>query len=157
MGHLICGLSHDTHMKFTNLSTLLNPKPPPTPKFDTHTHNRASYPSSMDKISHGFRLGWINFGRKSKRTWNGFRLEPLESPFSLHRHEISSSLKMARSEKRFLQIERVSMREKDRKRAYRLMREAKRREVWVYWVLFRREVESFFFFFKKVGSWNLKG
>ena len=61
---------------------------------------------------------------------------------------------MARSEKRFLQIERVSMREKDRKRAYRLMREAKRREVWVYWVLFRREVDSFFLGGRgeKVGS-----
>ena len=25
------------HVKFTNLSTLLNPKPPPTPKFHAHT------------------------------------------------------------------------------------------------------------------------
>ena len=32
------------------------------------------------------------------------------------------------------------------------MREAKRREVCGYCVLFRREVESFFFFFEKVGS-----
>ena len=44
------------------------------------------------------------------------------------------------------------MREKDRKRAYRLMREAKRHEVCGYWALFRREVERFFFFFEKAGS-----
>ena len=54
-------------------------------------------------------------------------------------NELSSLLKMARIEKRFLQIERGSMREKERERiyererererAYRLMREAKRREV----------------------------
>ena len=45
---------HDTHMKFTNLSTLLNPKPPPTPKFDMHTQ------SGIIPILNGQNSTWVS-------------------------------------------------------------------------------------------------
>ena len=48
-------------------------------------------------------------------------------------NELSSLLKMAQREKRFLQVERGSMREREREREYRLMREAKKHEVCGYW------------------------
>ena len=43
-------------MKFTNLSTLLNPKPPPTPKFDTHTQ------SGIIPILNGQNFTWVSIG-----------------------------------------------------------------------------------------------
>ena len=46
---------------------------------------------------------------------------------------------------------RGSTREKERE-SLPIDEEAKRRKVCAYCVLFRREVESFFFFFEKVGS-----
>ena len=41
-------------MKFTNLSTLLNPKPTPTPKFDTHTQ------SGIIPILNGQNFTWVS-------------------------------------------------------------------------------------------------
>ena len=98
----------------TNLSTLLNPKPPPMPKF-TRTHNRASYPSSMDKIPHGFRSVWIKFDGKPKRTWNGFWLEQLEALFPCVGEVDELTLLLTENgANSFLQIEKGSMREKER-------------------------------------------
>ena len=142
-------------MKFTNLLTLLNPKPTPMPKFDTHTQscsitilngqNFTCVSIEMNKLwgKNEAYLKWVLIG-------------PVGKPFFLasvkSTNELSSLLKMAWREKRFLQVERGSMREKAREdlwkrkrareRAYRLMWEAKRCEVCGYWVLFRREVKS---------------
>ena len=150
-------------MKFTNLSTLLNPKPPPTPKFDTHTQ------SGIIPILNGQNFTWVSIGMnklwgKIKAYLKWVSIGAVGKPFFLASvkltNELSSLLKMVRREKRFLQIERGSMREKEgedlwvrkRESAYWLMREAKRCEVCVYWVLFRREAERLSF--KNIETWH---
>ena len=50
-------------MKFTNLSTLLNPKPPPPPKFDTHTQ------SGIIPILNGQNFTWVSIGIKAYMKW----------------------------------------------------------------------------------------
>ena len=47
-------------MKFTNLSTLLNPKPPPMPKFDTHTQ------SGIIPILNEQNFTWVSIGAVGK-------------------------------------------------------------------------------------------
>ena len=46
----------EIHMEFTNLSTLLNPKPPPTPKFHTHTQ------LGIIAILNGQNFTWVSTG-----------------------------------------------------------------------------------------------
>ena len=103
-------------MKFTNLSTLLNPKPPPTPKFDTQTQ------SGIIPILNGQNFTWVLIGMN--KIWGEIEvylkwvlIGAVGKPFFLAlvklTNELSSLLKMARREKRFLQIERGSMREKE--------------------------------------------
>ena len=104
-------------MKFTNLSPLLNPKPPPMPKFNTHTQ------LSIIPIFNGQNFTWFSIGMN--KLWGKIEaylkwvlIGPIGKPFFLasvkSTNELSSSLKMARREKRFLQVERGSMREKAR-------------------------------------------
>ena len=125
-------------MKFTNLSTLLNSNPTPTPKFDMHTQ------SSNIHILNGQNFTQVSI--RMNKLWGEIEaylkwvlIGAIGKPFFLasvkSTNELSSLLKMAQREKRFLQVERGSMREKERERerAYRLMREAKKREVCRYW------------------------
>ena len=104
-------------MKFTNLSTLLNPKPPPMPKFDTHTQ------LSIIPIFNGQNFKWFSIGMN--KLWGKIEaylkwvlIGVVGKPFFLASvkltNELSSLLKMVRRAKRFLKIERGSMREKER-------------------------------------------
>ena len=113
-------------MKFTNLSTLLNPKPPPTPKFDTHTQ------SGIIPILNGQNSTWVSI--RMNKLWGKTEaylkwvlIGAVGKPFFLASvkltNELSSLLKMARIEKRFLQIERGSMREKKREDLWERERE----------------------------------
>ena len=104
-------------MKFTNLSTLLNPKPPPMPKFDTHTQ------SGIIPILNGQNFTWVSiemnkFWEKIEAYLKWVSIGAVGKPFFLasvkSTNELSSLLKMARREKRLLQIERGLMREKQR-------------------------------------------
>ena len=46
----------EPNVKFTSLPTLLNPKPPPTPKFHTHTQ------PSIIPILNGQNFTWVSIG-----------------------------------------------------------------------------------------------
>ena len=85
-------------MKFTNLSTLLNPKPPPMPKFDTHTQ------SGIIPILSGQNFTWVSIGMN--KLWGKIEaylkwvsIGAVEKPFFLmlvkSTNELSSLLKMA--------------------------------------------------------------
>ena len=113
-------------MKFTNLSPLLNPKPPPMPKFDTHTQ------LSIIPIFNGQNFKWFSIGMN--KLWGKIEaylkwvlIGVVGKPFFLASvkltNELSSLLKMVRREKRFLQIERGSMREKEREDLWERNRE----------------------------------
>ena len=120
-------------MKFTNLSTLLNPKPPPTPKFDTHTQ------SGIIPILNGQNSTWVSI--RMNKLWGKTEvylkwvlIKAVGKPFFLASvkltNELSSLLKMARIEKRFLQIERGSMREKEREDLWERERERELTDWW---------------------------
>ena len=105
----------------TNLSTLFNPKPPPTPKFDMHTQ------SGIIPILNGQNSTWVLIGMnklwgKTKAYLKWVLIGAVGKPFFLAlvklTNELSSLLKMVWTEKRFLQIERGSMREREREREH---------------------------------------
>ena len=89
-------------MKFTNLSTLLNPKPPPTPKFDTHTQ------SGIIPILNGQNFTWVSIGAVGKP----FFLASVSRWIVLFRKTILTN----RERIDWRERERGSMREKERGR-----------------------------------------
>ena len=85
-------------MKYSNLSTLLNPKPTPMPKFDTHTQ-LCSIP-----ILNGQNFTWVSIGMnklwgKIKAYLKWVLIGAVGKPFFLASvkltNELSSLLKMA--------------------------------------------------------------
>ena len=117
----------------TNLSTLLNLKPPPTPKFDTHTQ------SGIIPILNGQNSTWVLIGMnklwgKTEAYLKWVLIGAIGKPFFLasmkSTNELSSLLKMVRTKKRFLQIERGSMREKEREDQWGREREREHTDWW---------------------------
>ena len=149
-------------MKFTNLSILLNLKPPPTPQ------------SGIIPILNGQNFTWVSirmnkfWGKNRRIPKMGFDWCCWKGLFPCIGEVDEQTLLLMQNgtmrDKRFLQIERGLMREREREiarerererereRAYWSMREAKRCEVCVYWVLFRCEAERLSF--KNIETWH---
>ena len=89
-------------MKFTNLSTLLNPKPTPTQKFDTHTQS-GSIPilnrQNFTWVSIRMNKLWAKIEAYLKWVLIGAVGKPLFLASVKSTNEVSSLLKMARREK----------------------------------------------------------
>ena len=119
MGKSIKSINYNTKWSkpmwnFTNLSTLLNPKPPPTPKFDTNTQ------PGIIPILNGQNFTWVSIGMnklwgkiKAYLKWEmGFdwcRWKALSLRRWSRRTELSSLLKMARARAK-------ALRERERER-----------------------------------------
>ena len=85
-------------MKFTNLSTLLNPKPTPTQKFDTHTQS-GSIPilngQNFTSVSIGMNKLWAKIEAYLKWVLIGAVGKPFFLALVKSTNEVSSLLKMA--------------------------------------------------------------